>query len=264
MKLACCYGGAVDDEAREAERRWRASPDDASAERAAATLRRARRPLPWDLIAALPRWQASLGIATRFAATPPRPEDGYPEEVLAAAETRLGLRLPAALREWLALLGRWPGIARLDRLVVRPWHLSLESGLLVVLIDGPSRVSVREADLAREDPPLFVEEEGGHGHVAHPLARTFDAAVAREVAIVGPWGRGVRSGGPVETHHDGHRRVTAAGYPFLPSSWPLRPWEGWSLHGDDDTLLLLDGQQRLTVRARTPEAWARAEAVLRG
>lgn len=254
----------MDDEAREAERRWRASPDDASAERAAATLRRARRPVPWDLLAALPRWRTSMGVAERFAATPPRPEDGYPEEVLATAEARLGLRLPAALREWLALLGRWPGISRLDRLVVRPWSLSLESGLLVVLSDGASRASIREADLAREDPPLFVEEEVGRGTVAYPVARTLSEAVLREVALHGPWGRDVRSGDS-GGGFDADRRATAAGYRFLRSGWPLPPgrWEYWDLHGDDDTLVIQGPRGQLIVRARTADAWARAEPLLR-
>src|SRR5262245_7004150 len=50
-----------------------------------------------------------------------RPGDGYSEEELAAAELRLGCRLPMALREWYALAGKRDDVwSRGDRLL--PLH----------------------------------------------------------------------------------------------------------------------------------------------
>lgn len=52
------------------------------------------------------RWDWLVGFIDTWFAAPLRAEDGAGFEEIAAAESRLGLRLPAALREWFELIGR--------------------------------------------------------------------------------------------------------------------------------------------------------------
>jgi uncharacterized protein (TIGR02996 family) len=93
---------------------------------------------------------------------PVRPEDGYSEAELQAAEQRLGCKLPAALREWYALAGRrqeaWSHqdhLVTLDRLQIFP-----DSDILIIRYEnqGCEQWGIRAADLGQDDPPVIEVE----------------------------------------------------------------------------------------------------------
>lgn len=189
----------MDATCRELLRAWRRDPTDAvAADACAAALHRARVGLPWALIPALSRWRQPLGLVARFAAQPPAEADGWPEAELLAAEARLGFRLPAALREWYRVVGRWTGAPRLHEWTTAPAALELVDGHLLLLRarGWEAQASVREADLARDDPRLFVaiDRRSEWGALGDPLSVGLGGALALEVAQDGPWAAEIRVG----------------------------------------------------------------------
>lgn len=76
-----------------------------------------------ELPAALSGPAAAWRFIERFAArlgTPVGPDDGFPEADLAAAELRLGLRLPQAMRELYGRFGRRYDLLYGSRLLLPP------------------------------------------------------------------------------------------------------------------------------------------------
>ena len=245
---------------RELLRAWRRDPTDpVAADACAAALHRARVELPWELIPALSRWRQPLGLVARFAAQPPAEADGWPEAELLAAEARLGFRLPVALREWYRVVGRWTGAPLLHGWMVTPAELVLLDGLLVVLRNVDARASIREADLGRVDPLLFVENErrSEAGELEGPLSRTLGGRLLLELARDGPWDREVRSG-TLGVHSGCFHK---AGLPLLPGGGRLEQHWTDSLHGDVDLLVVGTAGLQVHIRARTAEAWERAVAL---
>lgn len=95
---------------------------------------------------------------TDFAAywrAPLQAGDGYDSVVLDAAEQRLGLRLPPALREAYMLLGRRDDLCRYQDRLLRPEELHVYEGALVYHAEnqGVAHWGVLLGDLDAEDPP---------------------------------------------------------------------------------------------------------------
>lgn len=94
---------------------------------------------------------------------PLQPEDGCSEGDLLEAEERLGLKLPAALREWHVLAGqRYDVWERQDRFVQpRYWEVihdtALHRPVLFIRYENQwvERWGILVDDLALEDPPVF-------------------------------------------------------------------------------------------------------------
>src|SRR4051794_404513 len=101
---------------------------------------------PWDDYAAR--------VAELF--DPLGPGDGYTEQEVAAAETRLGLRLPRVLREFYLRTGHRNDIPRPKTPLTPPEDLSVEQGVLVLSEENRTVVlwGVRVEDLGRDDPPV--------------------------------------------------------------------------------------------------------------
>jgi hypothetical protein len=98
---------------------------------------------------------------TDFAAcwrAPLQAGDGYDPAMLDAAEHRLGLRLPPALREAYMLLGRRDDLCRNQDRLLRPEELHVCQGALVYHAEnqGVAHWGVLLDDLAGEDPPAVV------------------------------------------------------------------------------------------------------------
>jgi hypothetical protein len=99
----------------------------------------------------------------RFAAewtVPLAPSDGVSRDVWLAAEQRVGVELPAALREAYLLFGRRPDLtARQDRLVP-PHELRFDNSAAAVVFrvenQSCAEWGVLAADLASADPPVYV------------------------------------------------------------------------------------------------------------
>lgn len=92
--------------------------------------------------------------------TPLSPTDGFSSADVQRAEDRLGLRLPAALREAYALFGRRRDLVAQQNPMLEPDELLLDpSGDLLVFRSenqGCAGWGVALADLSREDPPVAL------------------------------------------------------------------------------------------------------------
>ncbi len=91
--------------------------------------------------------------------------DGYTERELDAAEDRLGLALPAALREALALFGKRPDLCRTMQQLLPPDELHLcDSGLLMFYCEnqGVWDCCIRPSDISSDDPPTVLRPDCSH------------------------------------------------------------------------------------------------------
>ncbi|WP_155129361.1 SMI1/KNR4 family protein [[Actinomadura] parvosata] len=120
-------------------------------------------------------WEFIRGFAAAWSSAPIRDGDGYDGSELAAAEERLGLRLPTALREAYALFGLREDLCGtmhrlqpLDRLSVSPpWNLLSYH----VENQGAWACGVRLADLHLDDPPVVhLPPCSCEGHSVHGVA----------------------------------------------------------------------------------------------
>ncbi|MFD7830939.1 SMI1/KNR4 family protein [Kitasatospora sp. NPDC059803] len=86
---------------------------------------------------------------------PLRPDDGFTDAELDAAEGRLGLRLPAALREAYRLFGRREDLTGNHNRLLAPEELFVLEGALVYQEENQACVhwGVLLADLDQDDPP---------------------------------------------------------------------------------------------------------------
>ena len=91
---------------------------------------------------------------------PLTPEDGQPEASISVAEARLGLRLPAVLREYYLLAGRVDRFNRAHNQLRRPEELSVDGGKLVFLEENQCVVfwGVEVGTPTEDDPPVYQAE----------------------------------------------------------------------------------------------------------
>lgn len=87
--------------------------------------------------------------------------DGYDAATLDAAERRLGLRLPAALREAYLLLGHRDDLCRNQDRLLRPDELQVYEGALVYHAEnqGAAHWGILLDDLGAEDPATVVRPD---------------------------------------------------------------------------------------------------------
>ncbi|QKW22083.1 SMI1/KNR4 family protein [Kitasatospora sp. NA04385] len=117
--------------------------------------------LPRDLPAALADRTAAWRLIAEVAAfwgTPLGPGDGRTDAELDAAEARLGLRLPAALREAHRLLGNRPDLTGNHDTLLPPEELYVDREHLVYRVEnqGCAYWGVPLAALGRADPPTVA------------------------------------------------------------------------------------------------------------
>ncbi|MCX4749365.1 SMI1/KNR4 family protein [Kitasatospora sp. NBC_01287] len=116
------------------------------------------------LIAAGQDRAAAWRFIAEFAAYWRRPlaeDDGWCAAELDAAERRLGLRLPTALREALRLVGRRDDLTRNHNRLLRPDELFVHEGALVFREEnqGCAHWGVLLADLDQDDPGTVVRPD---------------------------------------------------------------------------------------------------------
>ncbi len=87
---------------------------------------------------------------------PLAPGDGNDEAEIAAAETRLGLKLPRVLREFYLLAGRRDDIHRARNHLIHPEDLAVEQGVLVIYEENQNVVlwGIKIEALGHDDPPI--------------------------------------------------------------------------------------------------------------
>jgi hypothetical protein len=102
-------------------------------------------------------WQFLRGFAEtwRSALTD---SDGFSEADLDAAEARLGLRLPAALREAYQLFGRRADLTSLQDTLLEPADLHLDDQVLVFRVENQAVAAwgIPVSELGQPDPPVFI------------------------------------------------------------------------------------------------------------
>ncbi|MFD7732701.1 SMI1/KNR4 family protein [Kitasatospora phosalacinea] len=117
--------------------------------------------LPRDLPAALTDRTAAWRLIADLAAfwnAPLRPGDGRTDAELDAAEARLGLRLPAALREAHLLLGNRPDLTSNHDTLLPPAELYVDQDCLVHRVEnqGCAYWGIPLAALGQDDPPTVA------------------------------------------------------------------------------------------------------------
>lgn len=87
-------------------RAWRAAPDDPRAlQRLEESCARAGQPIPYEALAATPRWRWLREQVEVFYSEPLRESDGLSSEAIAACEAASPHPIPALLKEWHRLVG---------------------------------------------------------------------------------------------------------------------------------------------------------------
>jgi hypothetical protein len=92
---------------------------------------------------------------------PLTPEDGQSETSTSKAEARLGLRLPAVLREYYLLAGRFDRFDRAHNQLRRPEEWSIDGGKLAFLEENQCVVYWGvEVGTSPDDPPVYQGQNG--------------------------------------------------------------------------------------------------------
>ncbi|GAA5020838.1 SMI1/KNR4 family protein [Kitasatospora paranensis] len=191
--------------------------------------------------------------------------DGWDETDLAAAEERLGLRLPAALREAYTLFGRRPDLTCNHDVLHAPADLHLDGAGEALVIrhenQGACVWGIPLAELHRPDPAVAIRPD-----LADKQAERWEPWLDRlSVALVelvlseslhAPEGRcafldaldedGLAA---LERHYDG------LPFPDYPLAGPPDDTSRW--YAGDEVVLRVDGGSTLLARARTPQGLER-------
>lgn len=211
--------------------------------------------------AALRDRAAAWRLLAEFAADwrlPLRPGDGCDPSDLDKAEERLGLRLPAALRETHLLLGRRDDLCRNAGRLLPPEELRVHAGALVCAAEdqGAAHWGIRLDDLGADDPPVFARPDLAEAPAGRwePWADRLSAAVIELVmSETLYYGDGLSDAGQMTAMKEDAFEPLPPALPDIPgrrSRWLL---------GDDALLHVRDGSW-VTLRARSPEAFAAVRA----
>lgn len=125
--------------------------------------------------------------------TPVRDGDGCTAEEVAAAEERLGLRLPASLAAFYRLLGWRRDLTRNQDSLITLNSLAVVDGVLIYRVEAQGCASwgVRVSGLGPADPPAVFCEGYGDGRPWRPFLGSFSLAAVEMVlseALLGPAG----------------------------------------------------------------------------
>jgi hypothetical protein len=266
----------MDQKLRDLERRWRADPTDGATKVLIDAYRRAAHDPPLELLWASPRWRRLEGLVRKWYARPLGPRDGESLNAIRAAERRLGITLPAALREWYRLVGR-----RLEHVQDHPiklGDLKIDGDVLVVYGENQYVVTwgFKLTDLPHDDPPGYVADHTG---AMRPWVREHETlsemllALTMSETVLGSWDVWERGPcGSLGWLRDGVRgamTLSAQVEPFLRAYTPLPlPAWHWPAHptrwfGDADTIIkIVEGHAQIETAARTAAAWERLDALV--
>lgn len=184
---------------------------------------------------------------------PLAPHDGVPLEEVRAAEDRLGIGVPAPLRDVLLHVGRRRSIVAAQDPLVQPqqWRLE-EDGLLPVRQEAQGCVLWAVPVHGGEDPPVLVRDPGDPRSSWQPYMDRLSEFLLESVVF--EWS--------MSAEHAASRQIEDDEIPRLRTSYgtilsPHRSWFGPGLiewFAGEDVLLRLDAATWLWVAARTSEA----------
>ena len=195
-------------------------------------------------------------------------ESGCTRETLAAAESSLGRSIPTVLREWYALVGERQDLVGKQDHLLRPHQLKLEYGRLVFHVENQwcCKWFIREADLDRADPPVFVDLDpwpsGRPSDTVAPAASSTTEfclhMLVQETVISGPGEKRFLLGHAPGIRERIHEEFVDLGLPYW--HWPLYPRILLASPGAMDVLVDSAGpinEAELFVSARTDAALKR-------
>ncbi len=212
------------------------------------------------------RWS----LLTDFVAewhTPLQEGDGYSPKELDAAEQRLGLKLPLALREWYQLAGLREDIVAPQQWLVSPAELEIkeENGLLVFHSENQQIVEwgIQVPDLGLADPPIWLDDSGLHD-TQQELIQENDTLsefalqmVVLETIIRPQVLQGYSRGASLA--------LDTVQQSFVPLGFPDWHWPVYAtrFYGGDDILIQVFGDKELHVAARSRAAFKEVETALK-
>lgn len=202
--------------------------------------------------------------------TPLRKGDGCTAAEVAAAEDRLGLRLPASVADFYRLLGWRRDLTSNQDTLITMNSLAVADGALVYRIEAQACASrgVRVADLGLADPPTVFREGYGGEAPWRPFLGSFSLAAVELVlgeAVLGGAGGRVDNRGLEEAdiaRLEGlYERLS---FPDYPAWWQPEVPEAVRWFSGPDVLLREDSRTWLWVLTRNAAALARVRDALPG
>lgn len=201
----------------------------------------ADRPSVWRFIASFAAdWRSPL-----------EPGDGHDTTELDAAEARLGVKLPAALREAYALFGRRDDLTRNQDELLTPSELNIYQGALVYQAEnqGAAHWGILLSDLGNDDPATVMRPDLADKSQERwePWTERLSVALIDLVMSETAYYEADGLSDGAELDDD-----VLAAFHELPTVLPAQHESSWYL--GDDVLLHVRGGWWLTVRARTAQA----------
>ncbi len=182
--------------------------------------------------------------------------DGYSKAEIDAAEQRLGLKLPLALREWYWLGGKRKDLTAVQNFLRSPGRLYLreEDGARVLYFytenQGEPSWGALASDLGLDDPPVYLDETGAIEN--QTLSEFITQMVVLETACFGGAYDGNGPANP-EALEAVRRNFVRLGFPDW--HWPA---DQVRLYGESDVLIEIekskDGYQWIWMGARSQSA----------
>lgn len=207
-------------------------------------------------------WRFVRAFARDWSRRPLTEADGYAPADLDAAQARLGLPLPAALRDAYQLLGRRPDLTDNQDSLLAPKDLYLDAdrGVLVFRVENQSCAywGIRVTDLDQDDPPVVVRAD-----LVRPTADDWAAWLGRvsvafvEIVLSEALCADEDLMGWVTPDETGLPEDIAATFRRLPlPEYPIsqQPGSRWYAH---DEIILRDDRGTAMFRARTEAAFDR-------
>ncbi|MFB9834604.1 hypothetical protein [Actinoallomurus acaciae] len=213
-------------------------------------------------------WRFIRGFAAGWQ-TPLAEDDGCPAEDLDAAEARLGLRLPEALREAYRLFGRRDDLTANQDVLLSPDLLHLDEDVLVFRVENQAVVhwGVPVSELEEADPSVVVRAS-----LADPSAERWEPWLDRfslacvEIVLSESLFVSEELGDNRELEAGEadllERRYTRLPLPDYPTSQTATPAIRW--FAGPDVIIRDDQRTWMWVRARTGEALTAVRAELPG
>jgi hypothetical protein len=200
-------------------------------------------------------WDFVRGLAAAFG-RPLTEGDGVDPAEMAKAESRLGIALPAALREAYLLFGRCADLTASQDQLLAPERLQADAdGVLVFRVENQYCASwgVRLEAMSSDDPPVLLTVGDEWMPYADRLSLALVEMVLSEAMFSARDGRSDnRNLGHVDQAElaVAFERLPLPDFPFwaIPDCPPVRWFAG------PDVLLRDDGGEWLWVHGRTPEA----------
>ncbi|MGW2087387.1 SMI1/KNR4 family protein [Streptomyces sp. NPDC001880] len=205
-------------------------------------------------------WAFIRAFARDWSQRPLTGTDGYAPAELDAAQARLGLPLPAALREAYQLLGRRKDLTDNQDALLAPKDLYLDKdrGVLVFRVENQSCAywGIRVTDLDQDDPPVVVRADlvgptaddwaAWLGRVSVAFVEiVLSEALCADEDLMG-WVTPDDGAGLPEDITATFQRLPLPEYPIS-----QRPGSHWYAH---DEIILRDDHQTALFRARTEAA----------